>query len=160
MDFKTTYLKKPLGEQENLLPEMEGLNFATVSEDMLAFDSTHYIEVHKLTPIDYKVFMRTMKSLIETLAKQYERSTSELFYVTPDNHVWIASELAFVWLAFINPEMLIYFNNLVGDALTDGVAYSDGFIYDATLKRMPSDILQEIIKRREANNGGEESKQQ
>jgi len=155
MDYKTTYLKDDPKETEELFPELTGLKFSTVSQGQVVFDATNYIAVNKLEDVDYKIFSRSCKSMIKVLADHYNRPTSELFYVAPNNHVWISSELVFLYIAFCNPEMLLYFNNLVGDAISDGVAYSDGFAYSLAESRLPNDVLQEIIKQRSINGNTE-----
>lgn len=155
MDYKTTYLKTNLSETEELFPELNELKFSSAIRGQIVFDSTHYIEANKLEPVDYKVFSRLLKSMIETIAKQFQRKTSELFYITPDGHVWITSELTFIYVAFINPEALLYFNSLIGDVMTDGVAYSDSFAYALAANHLPNEALSELIKQRSENDNTE-----
>lgn len=159
MDYKTTYLKDNLKETEELFPELTGLEFSSVSQGQVVFDATHYAETNDLENIDYKSFSRLCKGMIRTIAEHYSRKTSELFYITPDNHVWISSELVFLYIAFCNPEMLLYFNNLVGDVISDGVAYSDGFAYSLAENRLPNDVLQELMKQRSTNDSTENNQQ-
>ena len=156
MDYKTTILKEEVKTNEILLPEISDLNFGFLGEGKAVFDYTAYIETNKLTVIDYKVFMRANRHYIETLAKSYNKKTSELFYQNTNGHILIAAELAFVFLAFVNPEMFLYFNGLLTDAITDGVAYSHGFIFSMAANRLPSDILGDIIRERENEQDGSE----
>lgn len=152
MDYKTTYLQKDIEDAEELFPELSNLRFGLVSRDQLAFDSTFYLSENKLQAIDYRVFSRCCKVMVEALAKEHDRRTSELFYVTPNKHVWIASELVFLYIMFVNPEMLVYFNSIIGDAISDGVAYSDGFAYNLAARRLPADVLQTMIKEQKDND--------
>lgn len=156
MDFKTTYLKDNISNTEELFSELNELKYGMVGIDHFAFDATHYMEANELPITDYKMFSRVLKSMIENILKEYGRQTSEIFYVTPDGHVWITSELTFLFLAFANPEMLIYFNNIIGDALTDGVAYTDGFVYSLALNRLPKEALSDIIKKQAENERAED----
>lgn len=149
MDYKTTILNTGISVKEAFLPDIPGLYFGVLSEDKAVFDYTTYIEENKLQAADYKVFMRLNKHFIEPLIKSSGRKTSELFYQNTDGHILIASELVFLCLAFVNPELLGYFNALVSDAISDGVAYSSGFVYSMAANRLPSDVLDDIIKERQ-----------
>ena len=156
MDYKTNILKKELKTEEILLPEIEGLTFGIMDEDTAVFDYTAYIKNNSLHPIDYKVFMRTNKHFIESLAKNARKSTAELFFQNTNGHILIAAELTFLCLAFINPELCGYFNSLLTDVITNGVAYSHGFIYSLAAEKIPSEVMQEIIKERENDTTGSE----
>lgn len=151
MDFKTNTLTKELEVNESLLPEITGLLFGSLREEQVVFDYTAYLEANQLEMIDYKTFMRTNKHYIENIIKMNGHKTSDLFYQNTNGHILVASELVFLFLAFVNPEMCMYFNNLIGDVLTSGVAYSDGFAYSMAADRVPTDVLQEIIKERNIN---------
>lgn len=154
MDYKTTILKKEIQTDETLLPEIAGLHFGFLEENRAVFDYTAYIEENKLIPIDFKVFMRANKHFIETLAKSNDKKTSELFFQNTNGHILVSAELAFIFLAFVNPEMFLYFNSLLTDIITDGVAYSNGFVYSMTANRIPSDVLSDLIKERENDAAG------
>ncbi len=156
MDYKTTVLRETLKTEEILLPEISDLNFGILSENKAVFDYTAYMEANQLTPIDYKVFMRMNKHFIETIAKSSGRKTSELFYQNTDGHILVAAELVFTFLAFVNPEMYLYFNSLLTDVISDGVAYSRGFMYSMAAQHLPSEVLSGIIKERENDTDRDE----
>ncbi len=156
MDYKTTILKKQLATDETLLPEIADLHFGFLGEDKAVFDYTAYIESNNLPAIDHRVFMRANKQYIETLVKAGKKKTSELFYQNTDGHILVEAELAFVFLAYVNPEMFLYFNGLLANVITDGVAYSHGLIYSLAASRLPSEILTDIIKERENGTTGSE----
>lgn len=156
MDYKTNIITKELTTDVDLLPELAGLHFGIIGEKTALFDFTAYVDENKLAITDYKVFMRACKSFIETLAKNAGKQTSELFYQNTNGHILIAAELAFICIAFINPEMCIYFNSLLTDVISDGVAYSNGFVFSLTTDRLPSDVLSDIIKERENDAAGDE----
>lgn len=155
MDYKTNVLGRAVEVNEEVLPEVSGLYFGTVGSDQIVFDYTAYFENNKLDFIDHKLFMRANKAYIEVLAKSKGRKTSELFYQNTDGHILVGVELVFIFLAYSNPEMCIYFNSLIGDVVATGVAYSDGFIYHAASERLPSDVLGEIIINRKNNEEGD-----
>lgn len=154
MDYKTNVLNKEVKDFEEVLHEVSGLLFSEVNDGQPVFDYTAYFENNGLDFIDHKTFMRANKLYIETLAKAKGRKTSELFYQNTNGHILVGIELTFLFLAFANPEMLIYFNSLIGDVVGTGVAYSDSFIYSAASERLPSEVLVEIIKSRDMNEKG------
>ena len=156
MDFKTTILKDEIKTEETLLPEIPELHFGIMGERKAVFDYTSYIEECELPAINYKVFMRVNQNYIETLAKANGKKTSELFFQNPNGHILVAAELVFIFLAFINSDMLIYFNSLLTDAISDGIAFSHGFIYNMAEGKLPSDVLADIIKNRENDAVGSE----
>lgn len=157
MDYKINTLSKELDTKENMLPEIFGLHFGIIGEDKAVFDYTAYFEENELQYMDYKIFMRMNKHFIENLIKPSGKRTSELFYQNTNGHILVAAELVFLFLAFANPEMCLYFNNIITDAISDGVAYSNGFLYSMAAQRLPSDVLNEIIKERQ--NGENRSEQ-
>lgn len=149
MDYKTTILKEKVTTDETLLPEIADLHFGFLGEKKAVFDYTAYLEASKLPAIDHRVFMRANKHFIETLTKNANKKTSELFYQNTDGHILVDAELAFIFIAYVNPEMFLYFNSILVDAITDGVAYSHDFIFSMAAERLPSDVLSDIIKDRE-----------
>lgn len=155
MDYKTTILNNGVEVKDTFLPDIPGLYFGVLSEDKAVFDYTAYITENNLNAIDYKAFMRLNKHFIEPLVETSGRKTSDLFYQNTDGHILIASELVFLCLAFVNSELLRYFNALVSDAISDGVAYSSGFVYSMAAHRLPSDVLSEIIKERNNDSTGD-----
>lgn len=154
MDYKTTILKRELKTDEQLLPEFNGLHFGIMGEDRAVFDYTAYFEENGTQPFDHKWFMRANKRLIESLIDTSGRKTAELFYQNTNGHILVAAELVFLFLAFAEPELCRYFNGLLTDAITDGIALSNGFIYSQAAQKLPSDILSDIIKARQ-NDGSE-----
>lgn len=156
MDYKTNILKHEAKVEEPVLAEVSGLLFGSIDTDKIVFDYTAYFEKNDIEPIDYKLFMRINKWYIDMMCKYKEIKTSELFYQNTNGHILVAVELAFIFLAFCNVEMFIYFNGLISDVITTGVAYSDGFIYSAASERLPTDVLAEIIKKRIPNEEGSE----
>lgn len=148
MDYKTTTLVKELKTKEVLLPEIQGLYFGFMGEDKAVFDYTTYFEENQIQYIDYKAFMRTNKHFIEPIIKASQKKTSELFYQNTNGHILVEAELAFIFLAFANPEMCVYFNSLITDVISSGVTYSNGFLYSMAVQRLPSEALNEIINER------------
>lgn len=153
MDYKTNILSQTFDVKDVLLPELAGLYFGTLDNKKVVFDYTLYFEENKIKPIDYKVFMRYNKHYIETLIKPNNLKTSEIFYQNTDGHILVVAELVFLFVAFANPELLLYFNSLITEVITDGVTHSNGFLYSMALQRLPNEALQDIMKERENGTG-------
>lgn len=154
MDYKTNILNKEIEVQDVLIPEIPGLYFCELSKEKIVFDYTAYLTENEIEPVDYKLFMRLSKPYIEAIIETAQ--TSELFYLNKNNHILVDAELVFLFLTFVNKQLGKYFNNILADALMGGVAYSNGFIYNMAIQRLPSDILKEIIEERERNDSTNE----
>lgn len=148
MDYKTNILHHKLETDQQLLPEIQALNFGIINNNQALFDYTDYIEKNQLNPTPYKAFMRQCKPFIEALSAMSGRKTSEMFYQNTDGHILISAELVFICIAFIDSGMCAYFNGLLTNVITDGIAFSHGYIYDLASENLPSQILDEIIKER------------
>ena len=159
MDYKTNNLLQGVDIEDAIFPEIEGLLFGTFGQDKIVFDYTAYIEFNKLSAVDYKAFMRNAKRSIETLVKHYRLSTSELFYQNTNGHILIEAKLVFVFLAYINPDMLIYFNEIVADTISEGVACSHSYLYSLASEKLPTQELQRIIHERSNSHNENESGQ-
>lgn len=153
MDYKITILPNKVKVEEKLLPEIMGLYCSIINDDRAVFDATAYMEEAGIEPIDIKSFMRLNKYYIEKIAQGHNLKTSELFYQNTDGHYLVDFTLAFLFLAFVNPDMLRYFNSLLGYLFTDGVAYSNGFLFEQASRRLPTEVLQDIIEERKEEDG-------
>lgn len=149
MDYKTNIINQQIEATDNLLEEINGLHFVVLGEDKALFDYTAYFIENNLEPIHYKVFMRLNKHFIESFIKVRKLDSTQLFYQNKDGHILVTGELVFLFLAFANPELLNYFNNLLTEAISDGFALSNGLIYGEAAERLPTDVLQAIINRRQ-----------
>ncbi len=149
MDYKITQLSTQVNCKEPLIPAFGELKFGNITEQLMVFDSTAFYAERNLEAIDYRTFSKINKRYIEGFIKNNSFSQSEIFFVNKDGHILINKELTFLFIVFAEPETIAYFNGLLGEALTTGVAYSDGFIMEMASQRIPSNILQEIINNRE-----------
>lgn len=147
MDYKINGTAQQIECNENMLPAFPTLKYGQIPNGPLVFDATLF---SKNNPeMDYKTFQRTNKRYIEAIAQYTENTkTSELFYINRDGHILIHHELTFLYIAFVEPELAVYFNGLIGEIMAEGVAYSDDFIVSLAAQRVPSDILQKIIDSR------------
>lgn len=148
MDYKTTTLNEQLECKVQLLAAFPDLKFGDISEDLTVFDSTAYYIERGLEQIDYRTFQRINKRYIDSLTKYGDTNKSELFFINKDSHILMNKELTFIFLAFAEPILATYFNGLIGDIISNGVAYSDGYVVSLASERIPSDVLQQIIDNR------------
>lgn len=149
MDYKTNALSTKAEINDNLMPDLNGLLFGLIEQEVVVFDFTAYIEANEIKDIDYKTIMRQNRHFIDQIIKTTGRSSAKCFYQNTDGHILITAELLYLFLCAVNPEMTTYFNNLLNDVFTNGVAYSNGFVYSMAASRLPSDVLTDIIKERE-----------
>lgn len=145
MDYKANILNDQLKCSEQVLPDFPTLLFGTTPNGTLVFDSTTFYEANDLEEIDYKIFQRLNKRYIESFIKNAKLKPTELFYINHDQHVLMHHELTFLFLAFAEPALAAYFNGLIGEVMSNGVAYSDGLILHLASNRIPTDVLQQII---------------
>lgn len=154
MDYKITTLNIQLECKEQVLPDVPTLLFGNIKDGPLVFDSTAFYQNNDLEEVDYKIFQRLNKRYIEGFINTTTLKASDLFYLNKDGHVLMNHELTFLFLAFANPVLAAYFNGLIGELMSNGVAYSDGYILSLASDRIPTEYLQQIINER--NNGTEE----
>lgn len=152
MDYRLNALNDQLECKEQMVPDFPSLQYGQLSNGPLVFDSTAYYLANNIAEISYKTFQHINKRYIEGLIGSGAVSASELFYQNRDGHLLMHHELTFLFLAFARLELVSYFNGLLGEIMTNGVAYSDGFILSMAAERIPSDVLQQIIDER--NNNG------
>lgn len=154
MDYKTTVLSKPLEVESALLPEVQALKFGSISDEIGVFDYTAYFEYAQIEYVDYKVFMRLNATQIKTLASSANHSTSELFYQNTDGHILVASELTFLFLMFVDAQMLTYINGLLSEIFTDGVTYTAGYIMGLANSRLSDEAINLLTNERNQNTKG------
>ncbi len=149
MDYKTTTLGHQVECEEAIIPGFPELHFGDITENLTVFDSTAYYQEREIDEIDYHTFQRINKRYIESLIQYGDAKTNDLFFLNKDGHILMNKELAFMFLAFATPMLAVYFNGLLGDIMTNGVAYSDGYIMALASNRIPTPYLKEIIEERE-----------
>lgn len=146
MDYKTNVLQQEVEIDGIMFQELPDLHFGVINGQIAVFDFTEYIESNGIESMDYKKFMRLNKHYIETISKSYGKPTSMMFYQNTNGHILVAAELAFLFLAFVDPDMCLYFNSALAELMDNGISYSQSFIYKLAEERLPLDILKDIIK--------------
>lgn len=151
MDYKITNLIKKVVCDQQLLPDIPTLLFGTINDGALVFDSTAFYNSNEIEEIDYKIFQRLNKRYIEGFIDNTSLKGTDLFFLNTDSHVLMNHELTFLFLSFANPTLAAYFNGLIGELMSNGVAYSDGFVLSLASDKIPTEYLQQIINERNGN---------
>ena len=146
MGYKINILQKEVSCNEIALQDIPLLKFGLI-DTTIVFDATAYCNAIK-TKFDMKLFSKVQKMQIQIIAQAQEVSIGNLFYENKNGHALINKELVFVFLAYVNPEMLAYFNQIVSDAITEGVALSDGYIASIINAKVPNEVLKNILESR------------
>ncbi len=148
MDYKLNTLVKEVECEQTPIADIPTLKFGSLVNGQDVFDSTRYFEENEIEPIDYRVFSRICKTYIHTLLDKTDMKSDELFFLNTDGHILMHKDLAVIFLQFSNPDMFIYFSQLILDALENGIAFSDGIIATLAASRIPNEVLQDIIETR------------
>lgn len=149
MDYKINTIPNSIELKDPLIEDFSDLLFGTAPDGTPVFDATEYFNrAEGDAQFNVRLFMRNCKPFIEGFITMGELNPSKLFYQNPDGHALIHEQLTFLFLAYTNKIWLIYFNSLVSDVITTGVAYSDSFLLKQTIQRVPSEILEKIIESR------------
>ena len=146
MDYKINILQKEVSCKEMALQDIPLLKFGVV-DNKLVFDATAYCQSKELA-FNVKVFSRGYRMLIDVIAKDNNVSIGNLFYQNANGNILIDRELVFIFLACVEPGMLIYFNQLITDAITEGIALSDGYIASVINAKVPNEVLENIMQSR------------
>lgn len=149
MDYKITVLPNSIELKDPLIEDFSDLLFGTTPDGTPVFDATEYCNrTEENSQFNVRLFMRTCKPFIEGFITAGELDLGKMFYQNPDGHALIHEQLTYLFLSFTNKIWLIYFNSLLSDVITNGVAYSDSFLLKQTIQRVPSDVLEKIIESR------------
>jgi len=152
MDYKLNRIPEVKCE-DNLLPDIPELKFHDLGGDTVIFNATEYCKSLGQDDFDWRTFSRINKRYIDGLVKTIELDASTLFYQDSKGDILMSQGLTFIFLAFVDSDMLAYFNGAMADLMTVGLAFSDSFAYRLASSRLPNDSLREIINNRE--NGQE-----
>lgn len=148
MKPKLNQLTKIVECQENIFPDIPDIFVGNINPEKIVFDATAYCEAVDAELPPYSAFYTQCYRYIDAICKNTEKKSSELFYVNTDKHLLIDVSLALIFIQYVNPETCFYFNNMVITCLTNGIAFSEGFVMQMASLQLPDEALQEIIKSR------------
>ena len=143
MDYKINHIADVVCDAE-FLPDIPDLKFHDFGSDTVVFNATQYCKAIE-AEFDWRTFSRINKRYIDSLAEMTDLNPSLLFYQCNNGDILISQGLTFIFLAFVNPDMTVYFNSLIADVMSVGIAFSDGFVYRLASSRLPADSLRQII---------------
>ena len=147
MDYRINNIDKSVICEEQIIQDIPSLLFTEI-EGVVVFDATGFCLTNNLDEFDYRIFSRINKVYIEALIKETGLDKTKLFFTEKGKHTLVVQDLVFMFLAFVDSGICSYFNNILADAITNGVAFSDGFAVQLASQRIPTDILKEIINKR------------
>lgn len=147
MDYRINNIDKSVICDEQVIQDIPSLLFTEI-EGVVVFDATGFCLTNNLDEFDYRTFSRINKVYIEALIKETGLDKTKLFFTEKGKHTLVVQDLVFMFLAFVDSGICSYFNNILADAITNGVAFSDGFAVQLASQRIPTDILKEIINKR------------
>ena len=148
MDYKLNVIGKQIKCEEPLLQDIPALKFTDI-DDVLVFDATEYCLVGELEDFDYRAFSRMNKRYIEYIAGATGIDMKKMFFQEKGGHILVVQDLVFMFLAYVEQSLCSYFNNILADAMANGIAFTDGFAVQLAMQRIPSDVMREIINNRD-----------
>jgi hypothetical protein len=153
MDYKLNHLAKEVRCEEVGIPDLPDIKFGHLENGMLVFNATAYLKTLDREE-DYRTFSRAMRFWIEQLASGYGLNTSELFYANPNGEELYNETMVYLLLMYTDPSIVSYFNDIIDDVMTNGIAFSDSFILSLAQSRLPDDVKQGLIQNDKRKNRG------
>lgn len=139
MDYKLNRLAVEVKCEEVGIPDIPALKFGHLENGRLVFNASAYIR-NTGRECDYCTFSRAMRFWIEQLAKGYGAKVNELFYANPNGDELFHEILTHVFLMYLEPAIIVYYNDLVDDVMTNGMAFSDSFIFELAQSRLTPEL--------------------
>lgn len=147
MDFTLNNLKDKVVCDKPYIEDFPDVLFGELPSKDIVFDSTHYLIQRKMENVDWRIFTRTLKPYIEQIINSFELNRNVMFFLNKDAHILMQKELIWLFLSFVDKEIFFYFYQLVGSAVEDGIAFSDGFAVRLASVRIPGDVLRQIAEK-------------
>lgn len=141
MDFKLNRLTEEVKCESVGIPDIPTLKFGNLEDGTLVFNASDYLRQNGKDG-DYREFSRGMRFWIEQMAKGYGISTASMFFANPDGTELYHEILVYLFLMYLDPAIMMYFNTMIDDLMTNGIAFSDTFIIELASTRLPDDIVQ------------------
>ena len=153
MDYKLNRLANEVKCEEVGIPDLPEIKFGHLENGMLVFNATAYLKSIGRDD-DYRTFSRAMRFWVEQIADGYGLSTAELFYANPDGEELYNETMVYLLLMYTDPSYTTYFNDIVDDVMTNGIAFSDSFILNLAQSRLPNDIKQRLTDNGKRKDSG------
>lgn len=131
---------------EPAIPEFPDVLFGTSSENGIFFDATAYIQ-KKQPSLSVTDFFRDYKVQIESLCKAYHiENKNDVCKLNTEGHIIIDGIFLYLFISFVEPDFLAYMCERIADLFTNGFCVSDTVIRNLAQRRLPENILEEIIR--------------
>ena len=153
MDYKLNNLPKEVLCNHSDLNDFPELMFGETRSGQVVFDATAYCQAVNIEELGYQTFSRVNKRYIEALLKNSQLAPNQLFYLNTNGHELMDISLMYLFLAFVNPDIFVYFNTIIGDAIERGIAFSDGFAVSLAMERLSAELLKEVVNLKSQNDG-------
>lgn len=154
MNYKVNQCDKPIECNTIRFSELPSLLFGKISlanKEVEVFDASEYCKSMG-GKLDVYKFMQTNRIYIDRVVYNNNLDVNNLFFVLPNQKILILSEIVIVFLISINPEMFLYFIDMMLDLLGNGIVVSDKKIMELVMDRVPNDILKQIMDSRNECN--------
>ncbi len=147
MDYKLNILNEEIKCEEVGIPDLPALKFGRLDDGTLLFNATLYMRTIDLE-CDYRTFSRSMRFWIESMASGYGVKVTDLFYQNPNGDQLFHEILVYLLIMYTNPDIIVYFNDVVDDVMTNGIAFSDSFVMELASTRLTPDLLKTLVNER------------
>lgn len=147
MDYHITALKEEVVCDKIGIPDVPQLKFGTYKKYNL-FNLTQYLIVIGNKEDNYRTLSRFLSGWIEAFSRVYEIPIKDMFYQNPNGDELVNGVLVYLFLICLDDKFMMYVNDLIDDVLTDGIAFSDSFIYMTARQRLSNKTLKSITNER------------
>lgn len=150
MNYKINQLSKPVKCELTRFPDVISLKYGSLSDSKdspVVFSVSHFCK-ETGADFDMDAFMKSQKLYIDRLVHESYIKAGELFYIDKDKNLYMAEELAILFLIYISDMYQLYLYDMLSDVLVNGFAVSDGFVLRMAMDRIPTRTLQGIISQR------------
>lgn len=146
MNYAITTLNQSVECNNIKYPDIPSLKFGTTPKGVGVFNVVEYCEQEDIE-FDTNKFLSSYRIYIDRLIKTDIIKADGILFVCKDN-VYMASGLEQLFLMYVNPELFLYFMQIIETTLTTGIFISDGMLVNLVADRVPNDVLTDIVKAR------------
>ena len=147
MRYKIETLDKVVECKEVKFPDIASLKFGTTPSKVDVFDVTAYCEDNKID-FDFQKFSAKHSYYIDLLIESKFIEAGHIVFIAGGKQVLMAEGLEQLFLAYVNKDLYFYFSQIIESTLENGFSISDGLLTRMVVDRVPSNILEDIVKSR------------
>ena len=154
MKYKIETLDEVVKCEDIKFPDIASLKFGTTPSKIDVFDVTAYCEDNKID-FDFQKFSSKHSYYIDLLIENKIIDANNIVFIAKGKQVLMVEGLEQLFLSYVNKELYFYFSQIIESTLENGFSISDGLLTRMVIDRVPSNILEDIVKSR-----NEESRKQ